>query len=511
MGIHGRIALFSCLLFLSVAVPRDSHALMGGQGLMWSVPLAPVIIRVCFLNPNDANPLPGEVATASGAQRREWLRLALKKSWEREARIVFTGWGTCADEANAASPPYTLGPRRPGVLDENVKIQITSSGGSQNPAHGSWGDYASPAVILNLHPAAPNNTKLRAEIEYLAIHEFGHVLGFYHEEERVDWPTNIAGCPRQNWPPSNPWWPVPTELRWGAPDRNSVMAYCSGRPPFIDFKDATAVQRAYGRHLPGTLLSARGSLCLSAHANAPIGERAFGWECDEAYDDQEWIYATITRSLSITQPSTGVKRCLDVKTADGVTVQTWNCTGAANQRWLFQRVLLRGYGGLCLTRGTGGAVTMQACAGLTTQFWQVTPNPEGSVRIRAEIQDVCLDASGAVGQRVRTAVCSSGRGQSLLLRSGGQLQPWDEAGICLDVRDVWNSDYVNGLGGPEPGQVVQLFSCQGPQLNQRWMLTGHVVSGNKCLSRVGNGKRNGAAAVMTTCSTSPEKDWDYLW
>lgn len=46
---------------------------------------------------------------------------------------------------------------------------------------------------------------------------------------------------------------------------------------------------------------------------------------------------------------------------------------------------------------------------------------------------------------------------------------------------------------------------------QRWSLTGHVVSGNRCLSRAGNGAGNGAAAVMSRCSTSAEQDWDYLW
>jgi hypothetical protein len=199
-------------LTLLLLTPHIASALMGGNGLMWTVwSSAPVQLVVCWENPDDADPLPGEADQTPGALRREWVRLALKRSWEREARIVFTGWQACENEDNPAQPPFTLGPRRPGTLDENIKIQITTSGGGQNPAHGSWGDYMQGGVRLNLHCGS------RDCIEFLAIHEFGHVLGLYHGEERSDWPTDIPGCPRQTYDPSDPWWPVPTERLWGAP------------------------------------------------------------------------------------------------------------------------------------------------------------------------------------------------------------------------------------------------------------------------------------------------------
>jgi hypothetical protein len=215
------LGLASLLVAIGFLIPLSSaSALMGGQGLMWTVlPSAPVPLVVCWENPDAANPLPGELDQTSGAQRREYVRLALKHTWEHEARIIFTGWNTCQNEASATAPPHTLGPRRPGTLDENLKVYITTGGGGQNPGHGSWGDYQKQGIILNLHCGN------QACIEYLAIHEFGHALGFYHEEERGDWPTNIPNCPKQTYEnPIPPWWPVPTELRWGAPDRDSVMA-----------------------------------------------------------------------------------------------------------------------------------------------------------------------------------------------------------------------------------------------------------------------------------------------
>ena len=84
--------------------------LMTGEDSTWSVlSTAPVMLKVCWENPDAAAPLVGETSTATGAQRREWVRLALKGSWERQARVVFTGWETCKNEGSAATPPHTLG------------------------------------------------------------------------------------------------------------------------------------------------------------------------------------------------------------------------------------------------------------------------------------------------------------------------------------------------------------------------------------------------------------------
>lgn len=537
---RGRQTAVATLLLVAMTLLfslSSSSALMGGEGLMWTVwQSEPVRLVVCWENPDDADPLPGEIDQTPGWQRRERVRLALKNSWEREARIIFVGWQQCQDEGNPATPPHTLGPRRPGTADENLKVQITSSGGGQNPGHGSWGDYQQPGIIINLH--CGNQTCMK----YLAIHEFGHALGFYHGEERSDWPTDIPNCPPQNHPPTPPWWPIPTELRWGAPDRDSVMAYCSGGPDALSPGDVAAVQRAYERHLPGTLLSLPGSLCLSAHADAPDGDNAFGWVCDEANDDQEWQYDVINQALYIQWPTDPLQtqRCLEVDTLNYSTVQIWDCHYGANQQWQFEQITIRGYGGLCLTRAAGGAgaLTMQVCADAARQLWRVEQSElAGLVRLRSNSGNLCLtlaggsssDAlaepcatdflylplvmNGTIGGQVANSSGAGGWVQNFLLGSEGKIAVFSltSPSLCLDVRDVWDSDYINGQGGPAEGQTVQFFDCYVTQLNQKWGFSGHLTSEDKCLALSGNAVDNGVNAIVTACSNAPQQKWDYHW
>ena len=526
--------VFLLVVGLLLASVTAAQALVAGQGFMWTVdPDAPVALKVCWENPGTGD-----------AQAREWVRLALKRTWEREARIIFYGWGTCQDEANAVPPPESYGPRRPGTLDENLKVQITTTGGGQNPGHGSWGDYKQGGILLNLYGGD------QAWYEYLAIHEFGHALGLYHGEERSDW--DIPGCDKQDWgdDPIDPWWPIAVaELQWGDPDPDSVMAYCSGGPNELSPTDIAGIQSAYGRHIPGTLLSHPASLCLAAHANDANGADAFGWACDEAYDDQEWQYDAVNQALYIQWPGDLTRRCLDVDTNNFSDVQIWDCHYGANQQWRFRQVVVRGYGGLCLTRpssSSGGVLTMQTCTGGSNQLWNVEPGQvTGRVRLVSTTGDLCLTKDGDSGSDAMALPCNMyfnflpfavGGSSTVQNRAAGINAPdytpadvsnWvrdfrlDEGGsiqfpsrvqsLCLDVQDVINADFIDGMGGPEPGQRVQFFNCLDPQINQKWSFSGHLQSGYKCLSLEGSATYNGAKAQVERCSSEDQQVWDYDW
>ena len=58
---------------------------------------------------------------------------------------------------------------------------------------------------------------------------------------------------------------------------------------------------------------------------------------------------------------------------------------------------------------------------------------------------------------------------------------------------------------------MQVFQCFSEQLNQRWNLTGDIVSGGKCLALAGDATSNGAPAIVDTCDDSDVQDWDYYW
>ena len=103
--------------------------------------------------------------------------------------------------------------------------------------------------------------------------------------------------------------------------------------------------------------------------------------------------------------------------------------------------------------------------------------------------------------------------QDFILGKGGLIgvPSFTSASLCLDVQDVWDSDYTSGKGGPAIGRRVQFFACYDTQLNQKWSFSGHVVSGGKCLALSGTARNNGAAAIVANCSTAPQQEWDYHW
>ena len=198
-------------------------------------------------------------------------------------------------------------------------------------------------------------------------------------------------------------------------------------------------------------------------------------------------------------------------------------------------MLLRGYGGLCLTRPNigPGPVTMETCTGTDTQLWRLDPGDTyASMRFKSETGNLCLAAKRQSMSSVVAEVCDGsfqvhlplvvnqlGRAsaqdvtaadvapqsvygvQDFYLTTGGQIRLPSRAGstpYCLDVQDVWDSEFISGKGGPEPGQRVQTFECLTDQLNQRWNLSGDIMSGFQCLTLSGDATHNGANATVQT-------------
>jgi len=185
----------------------------------------------------------------STPHNRSLVQTALQQSWEAVSLVRFTGWNWC-----------------PVTYFNGVRISLGSTSGS----HGLGTE------VLNIHPATgkrgvtldfnlnarttptnglpfqttqarcqSNNVNLDQCIQFIAVHEFGHVLGLSHEHNRDDdgFPTP---CKTDDDPLNN----VRGNTDFTDYDPESVMNYC--RQNYygnrnLSRTDIISVQAYYGR------------------------------------------------------------------------------------------------------------------------------------------------------------------------------------------------------------------------------------------------------------------------
>lgn len=178
---------------------------------------------------NKPIPVCWESPDANRATERGWVQNAVQNSWEAASNVRFTGWGACPATSKGIRIRVADEAQAPHTLSLGTGIDGVASGMSLNFTFTQWSFICSTA------------TERESCIRAIAVHEFGHALGFAHEQNRPD--TNRSTCTQEPQGSDG-------DTLFALWDLSSVMNYCN--PTWNNNGVLSAADAAGARALYGT-------------------------------------------------------------------------------------------------------------------------------------------------------------------------------------------------------------------------------------------------------------------
>ena len=196
------------------SVSQTDQALFIEEGYVWSSPTIPV----CWLSDENAT-------------ERGWVRRAVEAAFEKHTNLNFTGWQRCQEEDF-----HTV------IIDMRTenwpKVKSQRWGGDANMLLNSFvgaardlGDDDAADDFPDCWTESPNGSALKGGIsgkvwatthqyciEVIALHEFFHMVGGAHEQNRDDTPS-WCDEPQDSW----------GDREFGYWDATSISNYCNPR------------------------------------------------------------------------------------------------------------------------------------------------------------------------------------------------------------------------------------------------------------------------------------------